>query len=324
MHYTMLGRTGLKVGVAGLGCGGNSRLGLGRGRSEDDAVALVHRALDLGVNLIDTAADYGTEAVVGRAIRGRSRDTVVISTKARPYRDGAPVPAAEIAASLDASLRRLGLAHVDIFHLHGVRPQDYARMRDDYLPVLEAARAQGKFRFLGITESPPADPVQAMLSQALRDDRWDVMMIGFHMLNQTPRSRVLPATVAKGIGTLMMFAVRNIFSVPGRLQAEIARLVAAGALPATFADDPDPLGFLVGPGGAESLVDAAYRYVRHEPGCDVVLFGTGDPAHLAANVASILRPPLPSADRARLARDFGALEGVGLDVPDRATRPAAG
>jgi aryl-alcohol dehydrogenase-like predicted oxidoreductase len=320
MDYTILGRTGLKVGVAGLGCGGNSRLGLGRGKSEDEAAALVHRALDLGVNLIDTAAAYGTEAAVGRALRGRDRDAVIVSTKARTYRDEAPVPAAEIVASLDASLRSLRLAHVDIFHLHAVRPQHYARMRDEYVPALEAERAKGKFRFLGITESPPFDPAQAMLSQAMQDDCWDVTMIGFHMLHQKPRARVLRATAAKGVGTLMMFAVRNLFSAPGRLQAEMRRLVATGAVPAALAEDPDPLGFLVHPGGAASVIDAAYRYVRHEPGCDVVLFGTSDAAHLEANVASILRPPLPEPDRARLARDFGALEGVGLDLPDRAAQ----
>lgn len=320
MEYTVLGRTGLKVGVAGLGCGGNSRLGLGRGKSADEAVALVHRALDLGVNLIDTAAAYGTEEAVGRAVRGRARDGVVVSTKALPYRDEAPIPAAEIVASLDASLRRLGLAHVDVFHIHAVLPQHYARMRDEYVPVLEAERAKGKFRFLGITESPPFDPSQAMLGQALQDDCWDVMMVGFHMLHQKPRARVLHATAAKRIGTLMMFAVRNVFSVPGRLQAETRRLAAAGALPAALADDPEPLGFLVRPGGAASVIDAAYRYVRHEPGCDVVLFGTSDTAHLEANVASILRPPLPEPDRARLARDFGALDGVGLDLPDKSTR----
>ena len=69
MEYTTLGRTGLKVSVAGLGCGGFSRLGLGTGKSEAEAVALVRQALDLGVNLFDTAAVYGTEAVLGKAIK---------------------------------------------------------------------------------------------------------------------------------------------------------------------------------------------------------------------------------------------------------------
>jgi L-galactose dehydrogenase len=65
------------------------------------------------------------------------------------------------------------------------------------------------------------------------------------------------------------------------------------------------------------VIEAAYRYARHEPGADVVLFGTGNPAHLEANIASILKPPLPAADSARLAELFGELQGVGLDLPSK-------
>ena len=62
------------------------------------------------------------------------------------------------------------------------------------------------------------------------------------------------------------------------------------------------------------MTEAAYRFARHEPGVDVVLFGTGDAAHLRANVAALLKPPLPEADRAKLAELFGHLtEGIGLD-----------
>ena len=63
MEYTTLGRTGLRVSVAGLGCGGNSRVGLGSGKSESECVALVHAAMDLGVNYLDTAQAYGNTGV---------------------------------------------------------------------------------------------------------------------------------------------------------------------------------------------------------------------------------------------------------------------
>ena len=122
MHYTTLGRTGLKVSVAGLGCGGNSRIGLGAGLTTAQSVALVHAALDLGVNLIDTAEAYGTEEIVGEAIKGRPRDSVVISTKTQVTAAAAPKSAAAMVASLDASLRRLGTDYVDVFHLHGLAP----------------------------------------------------------------------------------------------------------------------------------------------------------------------------------------------------------
>jgi aryl-alcohol dehydrogenase-like predicted oxidoreductase len=82
MEYTTLGRTGLRVSVAGLGCGGFSQLGLGAGKSEADAIGIIHEALDLGVNLFDTAAAYGTEPVLGKALHGVPREKVVICTKA--------------------------------------------------------------------------------------------------------------------------------------------------------------------------------------------------------------------------------------------------
>ena len=79
-------------------------------------------------------------------------------------------------------------------------------------------------------------------------------------------------------------------------------------MPADELDIEDPLGFLVQEGGARSVVEAAYRFARHEPGCDVVLTGTGSPAHLEENVASINAPPLPSDDLERLRRLFGHLD----------------
>jgi len=80
---------------------------------------------------------------------------------------------------------------------------------------------------------------------------------------------------------------------------------------------PNPLGFLIheADGGATNVVEAAYRFVRHEPGVDVVLFGTGDPDHLRTNIASLLAPPLPLSDRQTLTKLFGHLVGVGLDPP---------
>ena len=82
MEYVTLGRTGMRVSVAGLGCGGFSQLGLARGKSEADAIAIIRQALDLGVNFFDTAAAYGTETVLGKAIKAVPREDVVIATKA--------------------------------------------------------------------------------------------------------------------------------------------------------------------------------------------------------------------------------------------------
>jgi aryl-alcohol dehydrogenase-like predicted oxidoreductase len=154
-----------------------------------------------------------------------------------------------------------------------------------------------------------------MAGRPARDGVWDTLMLAFHMLHQNARTSVFPLTREHRVGTLMMFAVRNIFSRSERLQATMRELAADGEVAQEFADSPDPLGFLVHAGGASSVIDAAYRFVRHEPGADVVLFGTGDQAHLRSNIGSILKPPLPEADQARLRTLFGHLVGVGLDAP---------
>jgi aryl-alcohol dehydrogenase-like predicted oxidoreductase len=315
MEYTTLGRTGLKVSVAGLGCGGFSRLGLGTGKSRAEAVALVRQALDLGVNLFDTAAAYGTEEILGEAIKTVPRGDVVIATKAWLPRGDGRRAAERAVTSLDNSLRRLGTDYVDVFQLHGVSPEGYAEARDVIAPALLAEQAKGKLRHLGVTEAASEDPEHQMLERAVEDEAWDVVMVAFHMMHQNARTKVFPRTIANRIGTLLMFAVRNIFSRPERLDAALRELTARRELPRWLALSSNPLGFLIHEAGAASIVEAAYRFVRHEPGIDVVLFGTGEPEHLRTNIASLLAPPLPTADRLTLAKLFGHLSGVGLDPP---------
>ena len=134
-------------------------------------------------------------------------------------------------------------------------------------------------------------------------------------MHHNARTWVFPHTIAHDIGTLLMFTVRHLFSQPGRLETKMRELAAAGQVPQWLAATDNPLGFLLHAGGASSVTDAAYRFVRHEPGVHVVLFGTSDPDHLRINIASLLKPPLPSADRQQLADLFGHLLGVGLELP---------
>jgi aryl-alcohol dehydrogenase-like predicted oxidoreductase len=248
-------------------------------------------------------------------VSGVPREQVVISTKAQVGEGDELRPVAEVVASLENSLRSLRTERVDIFHLHAVRPEQYERVRETLVPALLVERDKGKLDHLGITETAPNDPQHRMLERALHDPVWEVVMLAFHMMNQNARARVFPQTMANGVGTLLMFVVRSLFSRPGRLQETMRQLAAEGRVPAELAGEDDPLGFLIHEGGAASVIDAAYRYARHEPGADVILFGTGDPDHLASNLRSILAPPLPAADVARLNRLFGALEGIGLDLP---------
>jgi aryl-alcohol dehydrogenase-like predicted oxidoreductase len=317
MEYTTLGRTGLRVSVAGLGCGGFSRLGLGTGQSADHAIGIIRTAIDLGVNLLDTASVYGTEDVVGSALKGIDRDSIVLCTKASKPAGDAAFSAAKVIESLDGSLRRLGVDCVDVFQLHAVPPSGYQQVRQEVVPALLKERDKGKFRFLGITETAPNDHEQQMLHQATQDDVWDTAMVAFHMLHQPARTQVFPNTLRQGIGTLLMFVVRSIFARPSELAAAMRALAEAGKIDPAIAKSDDPLGFLVHAGGASSVTDAAYRYVRYEPGVDVVLFGTGNPAHVKTNIESILKPALPEADREKLRILFGHLRGVGLAAPPR-------
>ena len=313
MEYRSLGKTGLTVSVAGLGCGGNSRLGLGRGASFDDCVAVVRTAVDLGVNFLDTAEAYGTEEIVGAAARCYDRDRLVISTKAI-FKAGEDT-GETVTRRVEAGLRRLGLDYVDIFHFHAVAPAAYDYHRDVLAPALIKLKEQGKVRHIGVTETSPNDPEQRMLTQAIQEAPWEVTMLAYSLMNQGARHRIFPVTRRRGVGTLLMFVVRNIFSKAAYRRDIFAELVEQGHLEASILSDGDPLGFLVAEGAAESITDAAYRYARHEQGVDVVLFGTGDKAHVKDNVDSILRPSLAPRIIERLHATFGHLTGVGLDRP---------
>jgi aryl-alcohol dehydrogenase-like predicted oxidoreductase len=304
-----LGRTGLKTSVAGLGCGGPSRLGLRKdAQSENSAIALVRQAIDLGINFIDTAESYGTETVVGKAIRGMARGQLILSTKKTLPPADHPDPGTDITGALERSLRRLGTEYVDIYHLHGLEPQDYEFAKERLLPPMLRLKERGKIRFIGVTEAFVTDPAHAMLRQSLEDGMWDVVMVGFNLLNPSARKTVFPATRKDRIGVLNMFAVRRALSQPDRLKGIFSDLIRKGAFRSASVNESDPLDFAVGIGGAATLPEAAYRFCRHEPGVEVVLFGTGNAAHLKANVEAILKPPLPDSVLGRLEQLFGDLD----------------
>jgi aryl-alcohol dehydrogenase-like predicted oxidoreductase len=308
METVVLGRTGVEVSVAGLGCGGHSRLGQSYGASVDESVALVRRALDLGINYIDTAHAYATEQIVGEAV-GRRRDEVVISTKVSPQTgDGVLLDAAGLREAVHTSLRNLQTDWVDVFHLHGVGQAEYDACVAELVPELERLRDEGDIRFLALSERFASDPGHTMAERAVRDDCWDVMMVGFNLLNQSARDRVFTVTREKGVAIEVMFAVRRVLSRPDELVRVARALVDDGHVGADELDPDDPLGFLVHEGGAASVVEASYRYARHEPGCHVVLTGTGSLEHLEQNVRSINLPPLPGADVERLRTLFGHLD----------------
>ncbi|HJN17381.1 MAG TPA: aldo/keto reductase [Armatimonadota bacterium] len=309
MDHTTLGNTGLIVSVAGLGCGGHSRIGQNTGLSEAESVALAQRALDLGINIIDTAEGYRTESIVGQAIADR-RDEVVISTKKSMHKDDQIITPDDLVAGVEASLKRLGTDRIEILHLHAVMPDDYSYAREHLVPKLLDLRDAGKILHLGVTEMFHQDCGHEMLRKAVADDCWEVVMVGFNILNQCARDRLFTTTMAKGIGTLCMFAVRRAFSRPDDMRRLVGELLESGQVDADAIDADDPLAFIVRDGIAETLAEAAYRFCRDEPGMDVILTGTGSVEHLEANVASINMPPLPEETADALRAIFERVDSV--------------
>lgn len=307
MDYRTLGRTGLKVSVAGLGCGGHSRLGQAYGNSTAQSVAMVKAAIDLGINWIDTAAAYGTEPIVGEAVKGL-RDKVYISTKTAilPWGEpkAAPFTGAQVLAQLEKNLGRLGTDYVDLYNLHGIVRGQLDHVSAEIVPALLKAKEQGKIRFLGITEHFGGDTNHKMLSAAVPSGIWDVVMVGFNLLNPSARRNVLKLVQAHNVGVQDMFAVRRALSNPDGLREALDQIEKAGQLDRSKLDAGAPLGFL------GDIVDAAYRFCRHEPGIDIVLTGTGKVEHLKENVASITRGPLPRDLLARLEDLFGQVDSI--------------
>jgi aryl-alcohol dehydrogenase-like predicted oxidoreductase len=161
MKKRILGRSSLEVSAVGFGCMsiGIADVYTSSAQSEDDAVALVHRALDLGVNFLDTANIYGdSEIKVGKALQGR-REGVVLATKfgivpGSSYQnravDGSPENARRCC---DLSLERLGVDAIDLYYLHRVDPR--VPIEDTVGAMADLVRA-GKVRYIGLSEASPA------------------------------------------------------------------------------------------------------------------------------------------------------------------------
>ncbi len=304
MQTTILGRTGLTVSRMGVGAGGPSQIGRKTGLSETESADLLRHAFDQGVNFVDTAEGYGTEPIVGQALQGRDRSSIIVSTKKSTRRQ--EVTAQTLQASLDQSLQNLGTDYIDLYNLHGVVPQDYPRLVTDIYPILQKAQDQGKIRFVGLSEMFNEDLGHTMLQMALTDDLWDVLMVGFNLLNQTAREKVFAQAMEQNVGIQIMFAVRKALSHPDNLRAFVADLVQKGQIaPADIDDFP---AFLLAQ--TDSLPDAAYRFCRDEPGVHIVLSGTGNAEHLDANLASFAQLSLSQETRDRLKHIFRRVDST--------------
>jgi L-galactose dehydrogenase len=265
----------------------------------------VRRALDLGINLIDTAAGYGrSEELLGVALADVPRDSYVLSTKFWPVNDGALRPPDELRDSFDESLRRLRLDHVDIFYLHGVGPDWYRPCLETYGELLGRLRQAGRARYLGVSEQYSQDHAHRMVSAAARDGVFDVAMVGYNLVSPAAALQALPDAQAHDLGVVIMCAVRKVIAHPDLLGATIRAWKAEGLLAPDAVPNDAPLDWLLGPGIA-SLTDAAYKFATDHPAVGSVLTGTANPEHLEANVWAALGDPLPPEKRQRILELFG-------------------
>ncbi len=190
MQQRTLGGSGIEVGALGLGCMGMSFAYDAAHRDDHESVAVIHRALDLGMTLIDTADAYGphtNEELVGRALQGR-RDEAVVATKcgvvtSPDYRHGRDASPAHVRDSCDGSLRRLGVEVIDLYQLHRVDPA--TPVEESWGAFAELVSA-GKVRAVGVSELTldevrrchaihPVATVQSELSLWTRDWAADVL-----------------------------------------------------------------------------------------------------------------------------------------------------
>src|SRR6516164_7068856 len=319
METRVFGRTGLRLSVLGFGCGAVGGL-MVRGDPRDQERAIA-RAIAAGVNYFDTAVQYGngeSEKNLGRVLQRLKPGNVAVGTKVRlPSADFGGIVDA-VAKSLEASLARLRLDRVDIFHLHnaitatgGGEALSVRQVLGDVVPAFERLRQQGKTRFLGLT----AIGDTAALHQVIDARVFDSAQVVYNMLNPSAAA-ALPANYpAQDYGRLFDHT-RAAGGVVG------IRVLAGGALSGSAerhpiaSPPPEPIGSamsydadivrarrlmpLVKEGFAASLPEAATRFALSHPAMGTILVGMATPQQFEDALAAVQKGPLPPAALERL------------------------
>jgi aryl-alcohol dehydrogenase-like predicted oxidoreductase len=208
VNHRMLGRTGLEVSEIGYGAWGIGGT-LWLGADDEESLRALHRAVNLGLNLIDTALGYGnghSEELVGQVVRERG-EQVHVATKIPPKNGRWPAPdgvdpedafpADHVRSCTERSLRNLGLETIDVQQFH-VWSDEWVG-RGSWLDAIEQLKSEGKIRAFGVSinDHQPANALKLIESGAV-----DSVQVIYNVFDQSPEDELLPACIEHGIGVL--------------------------------------------------------------------------------------------------------------------------
>ena len=283
MEYRALGASGIKVSGVGLGCWPMGGEAWG-GTDDAESIRTVHKALDLGVNLFDTAEGYGaghSEQVLGEALVGK-RGQAVIATKVGPDH----LAPADIQKSLEGSLRRLKTDYLDVYFVHW--PTSDVPIGET-MGKMEDLRRQGKIRAVGVSNF-----LVDQMQEAQRYGRIDVLQPPYSLLWRLIEAEVLPFCREQGIGVMTYSSLAQGI-LTGTITAE-TKFPEGDQRPRTTLFQPDVLArgleAVEGmrPIAAEykvSLAQLALNWVISQPGVTTALVGARTPQEITDNVGAV-------------------------------------
>ena len=312
MEYRRLGRTGLSVSEIGYGAWGIGGAGW-VGATEDESVRALHRSIELGVNLIDTARGYGeSERIVGTVLRDHPGEEILVATKVPPRNRKWPAPdgldpsetfpGEHIRTSVEESLRASGLEAFDVVQFH-VWSDEWVG-RGDWLETVQALRDAGKIRHFGVSINDyEPDNVLALIESG----HVDTVQVIYNIFHQAPRERLLPACLRHDVGVIVRVALDE-GGLTGRITAgttfpegDFRRRFFRGDRPAEVERRVDALVEDLGI-GRDQVAEVALRYVLSHPAVSTVIPGMRTVRNVERNAAVSDGKPLSDDQLAVLAR----------------------
>ena len=313
MKYRILGKTGLEVSTVGVGCwqmGGLVGDSGWTGTTDEESIATIHRAEDLGVNLLDTAEGYGqghSEEVIGRALKDR-RDRYLIATKVRPVTDDSDEGKARqrIREACDGSLQRLQTDHIDVYQLHAV---PHEKTMSVVMDTLADLKREGKIRWFGISTND-TEAIRKLLALG----ELATIQVGFNLLNRSGEE-ALRLAASENLGSLIRVPLAS-GALSGRYFNTRPELDTQDRRRERFTSDQavatfqrlEELLFLT-EGNRRTMVQAALRFILDTEGVISVIPGAKSRPQLEENAGAAEVPSLTPEERLRACVIANSVEG---------------